>query len=227
MDRHAPLDSRVHSAVLTTIVARGHAPGLAEIAAALGEGTASIAESLRRIEANHGLVLHPGSVDVWIAHPFSLSPTAVWVASGARGWWSPCLWCATGVVALAAPDATLRVRLGGEAEDLSIRFSGGRPVDDGLVVHFPVPPRDAWANFCALVLPFRSEAEVDAWCARHALAKGAVVPLSQVADLGRAWYGRHLDVTWVKWSVPEAREIFESVGLTGPFWRLPGADGRF
>lgn len=124
----------------------------------------------------------------------------------------------------------MRVRLGGESEDVSLRFSGGSPADGWLVVHFPVPPRDAWTNvvnFCSLVLPFRSEADVEGWCARHAVAKGAVVPLSQVADLGRAWYGRHLAEDWVKWTVPEAQHIFESVGLTGRFWRLQSVGERF
>ena len=43
----------------------------------------------------------------------------------------------------------------------------------------------------------------------------------------RAWYGRHLDDDWTKWTVDEARALFERFGLTGPTWALPGAAGRF
>jgi hypothetical protein len=175
-------------------------------------------------------VLHPSTTDVWIAHPFSLSPTAVAVATETMTWWAPCLWCAGGIVALAAPNATIHTRLAGEIEPLEIRTREGELATEDLLVHFALPPRDAWANvvhWCSTVLPFRREDEVDGWCARHRLARGRTLPLRHVLRLGRAWYGRHLARDWVKWTTSEAREIFRSVGLTGEFWSLPETDERF
>ncbi len=229
MAEHQPIDSRVHHRVLRTILDRGNAPSASELSSALATPEAEIRASLRRLAENHGLVLHPASDDVWIAHPFSLSPTAVWVASRERGWWAPCLWCAMGISALCGDDATVRVRLGGEADEVVLRIGSGT-VEPDVLVHFPIPPRDAWTNvvhFCASVQPFRSEPEVDAWCARHRLPRGQVIPARQVLALARVWYGRHLDEAWVKWTVPEAGAIFEGVGLTGPFWALPGAGERY
>lgn len=230
MPTHLAIDSFVHHRVIHGIVQRGVAPTVAELAHALGSPPGDIEDSLRRLADNHGLVLHPHSLDIWIAHPFSLSPTAVWVAGGTRGWWAPCLWCAFGVVALAAPSAAIHCRLGGESRELVLRVRDGRLLDDELFVHFPVPPRHAWANvhhFCSMVLPFQDEAEVDAWCERHGLPRGAVVPIAQVHELGREWYGSHLDEQWAKWTVAEARAIFGRAGLTGEFWTLPAAEGRF
>ena len=221
-------DGRVHAEVLRRIVESGRAPTLVELAAALPGD--DVAAALRRLHVGHGLVLHPKSTEVWIAHPFSLSPTAVWVASARAGWWAPCIWCAMGIVTLAAPTATIHARLGGEATSVSIATRDGRLLDEELVVHFALPPRDAWHNvvhFCATVLPFRDADEVDAWCARHGLRKGEVVPIARVLDLGRAWYARHLDVDWKKWTVAEAQAIFDQVGLRGPFWRLPPSHRRF
>src|SRR4051812_42881805 len=111
--KHLPLDSRVHHGVLRSIVRRRFAPTTEELAASLEVPRADVEESLRRLHESHGLVLHPASFDVWIAHPFSLSPTAVWVDARDRGWWAPCLWCAFGIVTLAAPDATIHVRAAG------------------------------------------------------------------------------------------------------------------
>jgi hypothetical protein len=224
------LDARVHHGVLRAIVEDGHAPAAAELGDRLGVSVAEIDASLRRLHDGHGLVLHPGSTTVWIAHPFSLSPTATWVASAGGGWWAPCVWCAMGIVALAAPDATLHTRLGGEAEELRLAIRAGRPVGEDLVVHFALPPRDAWSNvihYCATVLAFRSAADVDAWCVRHRLPRGAVVSMAQVVELGRAWYGKHLDPAWRKWTMQEAQVIFERVGLSGEFWRLPSSEGAF
>lgn len=230
MPVHLPIDSRTHHHVMAGIVRDGHAPGLDELARALDCAPAAAEDSLRRLHANHGLVLHPERPDVWIAHPFSLSPTSTWLAAGDRGWWTPCLWCGSGVVAVAAPDCTIHARIAGEAEPLALEVRGGAPLRDDLVVHFSVPPRDAWTHVvhhCAALLPFRSADDVTAWTRRHRIARGAVVPLAQVFALGRAWYGRYLDEDWRKWTIAEARDIFASVGLTGPFWALPDADRPF
>jgi hypothetical protein len=71
--------------------------------------------------------------------------------------------------------------------------------EDDIVTHFAVPLRSAWDNvhhYCATVLPFRSEEDVDAWSRRHAIPKGAVVPIAQVAELARVRYGKHADHDW-------------------------------
>lgn len=206
----------------------GAAPSLPELAAALGLSVEGAADVLRRLEDIHGIVLHPGTTDPWVIHPFSLSPTATWVASGDRGWWAPCTWCAFGVATLAGGRCTLHLRLGGEGEDLDVDTADGRSLETDLVVHFAIRPRDAWANVhhhCAMVLPFRSEPDIDAWCERHRLPRGEAVPIATVASLARAWYGRHADPDWRKWTMAEAAEVFRSVGLVGEFWELPTTGG--
>jgi len=223
------MEDRVHHHVLESFVRRGYPSSVSEIATALEVTEAQVAEAMRRLHDGHGLVLHPDSLDVWIAHPFSASPTAVWVAEGSSGWWAPCMWCALGIAGLAAPDATIHVRLGGEHEPADIRLRNGVVASD-LVVHFAIPPRDAWTNvvhFCSTVLPFRSAESVALWCERHRITQGAIVPIAQALDLARAWYGRHLDRHWRKWTVQEAQAIFDAVGLTGEFFRLPVSDGSF
>jgi hypothetical protein len=224
------IDGRAHHEVISTIVRRGFPPTLEELARALAVSRDEAAAALRGLHDGHGLVLHPGSTEVWIAHPFSASPTAVWVAAGERGWWAPCLWCAMGIVALAAPEATIHTRYAGEHEAVAVEVRGGEVVSGNFVVHFALPPRDAWRNvvhWCATVLPFRRAGDVAPWCERHGLLLGAVVPAAQVAALGRAWYGRHLDEDWRKWTVAEAQAIFEEVGLRGELWRLPISDEPF
>jgi GNAT superfamily N-acetyltransferase len=222
------LDGRVHHHVISSFVERGFASTAAEIAAALSLDQVRVEASLRRLHDGHGLVLHPASSEVWIAHPFSSSPAGVFVRAGERGWWAPCLWCGMGIASLAAQPATLLAHYGGEDElaRLELHAIEASPV----VVHFATPPRDAWNNvvhWCATVQPFRRAEDVEAWCARHRVPRGVIVPLEQVLRLGRVWYGRHLAEDWKKWSLEEAQAIFESVGLTGEFWRLPTSPGTF
>jgi len=216
---------RVHHLIVRSFVDRGVAPSLAELSRELGSDAAPVLDELA---AAHGVVLHPGTHEVWIAHPFSASPTAVWVDRGDRGWWAPCLWCALGIVTLAAPRATIHTRFGGEAEPCVLEIADA--IAPAISVHFAYPARDAWHNvvhWCASVLPFRDAAAVPIWCARHAIPRGDIVPGDRVLALARAWYGRHLDEDWRKWTTTEAQQIFASVGLTGAHWALPSSPERF
>ena len=226
-----PLDSLVHHAVLDAIVATGAAPAAGAIALALDEDVAEIEAALDRLHAAHALVLHPGSRAIWIAHPFSLSPTGTWVQAGARGWWAPCLWCAFGIHSvLGDDDVDIHTRIAGEAEELRIELRGRALSAPSLLAHFALPPRRAWDNvvhFCAMLLPFRSERDIDAWSARHGLPRGVAVPLPQLLALARAWYGRHLARDWTKPTADEAEAIFASVGLAGDHWQIPGGGRSF
>ena len=239
------MDGRVHHEVLSTFVRLGRPPSLDELSRALALSPEDATAALRRLHDGHGLVLHPGAADVWIAHPFSASPTAAWVAAGARGWWAPCMWCASGIVALAAPTSTIHARYAGEHEAAAIEVRAGAAsasasaaspsasaasASDDLVVHFALPPRDAWRNvvhWCSTVLPFRNAADVDSWCERHGLPRGAVLPWTQVLALGRAGYGRPHDRDWRKHPLGAAQAIFDAGGHTRDFWRLPVSDRPF
>jgi Alkylmercury lyase len=203
----------VHFAIMQSFVAHGHPPARAAL-----DGAA-----LDALAAEHGVVLHP-SGEVWIAHPFSASPTATWVDRGDRGWWAPCLWCALGIVTLCAPHATIHARLGGERAPIAIEAS------TDVVIHFPIPARAAWDNvvhWCASVQPFACAEDVAPWAARHAMPVGAIVPIAQVRALAARWYGRHLDRDWKKWTLAEAQAHFDAVGLTGDHWRLPTGTQRY
>ncbi len=229
----AEIDGRVHAQVMASFVDHGAPPTAAQLAASLDLEPDVIAGSLRRLHAGHGLVLHPDSLAIWIAHPFSSSPTSVCVTADDRTWWAPCMWCAAGVLSLieptpGGPHALVHARWRGEHEPLVL---GADAAIDPLI-HFAMPPRDAWSNvvhWCATVQPFKSAADVDEWCERHALPRGEAVPWSQVRALGRAWYdeSHYLSPTWRKWTTRQASAIFESVGLRSPFWLLPESDETF
>lgn len=88
----------------------------------------------------------------------------------------------------------------------------------------------AWDNVtstCSTMLVFDAPASVDRWCTRHAIPRGDVQPLPTVWAFAQAWYGRHLDHDWTKWTTDEARALFARVGLTGPTWALPATTARF
>ena len=211
------------------MIDRGRPALLWEMAGELETSIPALLQSLRRLEANHGYVPPPGTVDPWVIHPFSTTPTLFYVFGSDRGWWAPCIWCAFGVAVLVGGEVRISTTLGGETEPCVIAFDGSVS-PSGLVAHFPIKVADAWDNVhrhCASTLVFESEREIDEWCDRHGIQKGEIVPLQTVADLAKAWYGRHLDPEWVKPTAAEAQAVFATVGLTSEHWHLPGGDERF
>ncbi len=220
--------SAVHTALIQGLLADGRCPNHNQLAHALGVEEHSLAALLHELAAMHGVVLHPHEPECWVVHPFSTTPTLHWVSADKSGWWAPCVWCAFGIATLAGGDVQIHTRLGAEAEPLVLRVKDGYPDAEHseVVVHFSMPPRAAWDNIhkhCALVLPFRNAGEVQTWCARHGHAYGEAVPLQNVAQLARTWYGTYARAGWRKWTVEQAQEIFHAAGLTSAFWQLGGS----
>jgi hypothetical protein len=70
------------------------------------------------------------------------------------------------------------------------------------------------------MLLFRSEEEIDDWCARHERPRGGIVRAGRLHELARRWYGDRLDPGWRPRAAQESQAILSAVGLVGPFWDL-------
>ena len=215
--------------LLTRMIAeRGHAPSNAELAAAAGVDVASAEASLQRLHDTHSLLLHPHKCAPWVVHPFALSAGSCWVDVGAYrgpelGYWANCLWCAFGIVAATGKKAVVATQYGGERITAAWRFSEGELLDPHGIFHLSTPAARWWDNVifaCASFQPFKREADVDSWCERHAMPRGAVMTVEALWNFARDWYGDYLREPWRKRSPGQVRALFERHGLTGPFWQI-------
>ena len=68
------------------------------------------------------------------------------------------------------------------------------------------------------MLVFRSEAHVDRWLAGR--PRGAVIPITKLAELATAWWGDRLAPDWQPHTREQNQAILNGLGLTGEFWRL-------
>ena len=68
------------------------------------------------------------------------------------------------------------------------------------------------------MLLFRSEAHVDRWLGER--DKGAVVPITKLAELAAAWWTDRLSPDWQPHTREQNQAILDGVGLTGSFWSL-------
>jgi hypothetical protein len=210
--------------LLTRIIAeRGHAPSPAELAAAAGTDEEAVLAALRRLHNAHALLLHPFKPEPWAVHPFALAPGGCWVETAERGYWANCLYCGLGIAAALGRDAAITARLGGEGETAVYRVRNGMLTDTDGVFHLSTPAAFWWDNVifaCSTFQPFRDEAEIDPWCVRHRLPRGAVMTLDALWLFASDWYGKYLQEPWRKRSIDEVRALFARHRLTGSFWEV-------
>ena len=216
-------DQDLRGLLARMIAERGHAPDIADLAAASGTDAGQVEQALRRLHDAHALLLHPHKCEPWVVHPFALSAGSCWVETPARGYWANCLWCGLGIAAALKADAAITTRLGGESETVRYQVSNGQLIETDNLFHLPVPAAHWWDNVifaCASFQPFADEADIDPWCERHAMARGAVLTLDRLWPFARDWYGGCLQEQWRKRSPDEIRTLFAAHGLTGRFWEI-------
>lgn len=220
----------LHFSILKHFVDHGHAPTRATLVEMFDASPAAVVEALRVLADDHGVVLHPHEPEIWVIHPFSTAPTPFIVRFQERNWWGNCAWCSLGIAAiLGGHHVTIQTTLGAEGRPITIHIDDHRVRED-LLVHFPIPMTRAWDNViftCSTMLVFGDEPSIDLWSAQHALPRGDAQPIQKIYAFARVWYGRHLDLTWRKWSAAEAHDIFQQFGLSGPIWDLPQTKDRF
>ena len=142
---HQPMNhSTLHAAIIGSFLERERPPTLQELAAHFGCDEPTARAGLRALAEYHGVVLHPTTDEIWVAHPFSAAPTTFVVRAGGKTWWGNCAWCSLGVVALAGGTATIETRIGALEAPVTIRIESGTLRDTEYVVHFPIPMHQAW-----------------------------------------------------------------------------------
>lgn len=223
-------NSNLHYAVIKHIVDKGYAPDVEALSKILSSDSETVIKSLYELQEYHGAVLHPHKPQIWVIHPFSLAPTNFAVRTNTGLWWGNCAWCSLGVAALLKEDVTITTTYGAHGEKVEIKIREGKILNEDLLIHFPIPMKNAWDNViytCSTMLVFKNESQIDEWVNRHQIPKGDVQPISRVWEFSKEWYGNHLNPEWKKWTMQEAKEIFTRHQLRHEVWRLEEGSGRF
>ncbi|HYV99440.1 MAG TPA: organomercurial lyase [Gemmatimonadaceae bacterium] len=217
-------DLEVRGALTRAIAELGYAPSNDALATRVGCDLPTLENHLRRLHATHSLLLHPGTAVPWVVHPFALAPGSCWVETPRHGYWANCLYCAFGIAAAVDSDAVITTRYGGESETVQYAVRRGLGAEESAdIFHLSTPPARWWDNVvfaCSTFQPFRSDADVERWCERHALPRGATMSVAALWNFASSWYGNYLAQPWHKRTPAEANALFARHGLTGEFWDL-------
>ena len=141
------LDSEIRLWVYQYFVDACGAPSPIEIAANFRLIPVQVEHALHRLQTEaDALVRIPGSSYIWMAEPFSAVPTSFLVRSGARQWWSNCIWDGLAILALLCLDGTVSTACPSSGQPLLVTVADGALVNPRGVVHFVVPARDWWRD---------------------------------------------------------------------------------
>lgn len=142
----AEFDRQVRYSIYSFFVRAGQAPTVADVALQLDAPFPAVEESFRRLGAAKTIALAPGSVYIWMAHPFSALPTAYPVKTAQGHYWANCAWDALGIPAMLGTDSETVTRCPASGAELTLGVTNGKVHASGGVIHFAVPPRQFWEN---------------------------------------------------------------------------------
>ena len=223
-------NSNLHFTILQEIIDNGFAPNVSELSKILSATENEIIKGLHDLQEYHGVVLHPNEPKVWVIHPFSLSPTNFYVKTQNGEWWGNCAWCSLGVAALLKDDVIIITTITAETKQIEIIIIDGEIQEKNYFIHFPIPMKNAWDNViytCSNMLVFENETQIEEWTKKHNISKGDIQPIEKIWNFSKKWYGNHLNPNWKKWTIEEAKEIFNEFDLKNKIWQLEDSNERF
>ncbi len=223
-------NSLLHHILIKETIESGYAPDVSWLTNYFQSSQEEVEKALLALQEYHGVVLHPNEFKVWVVHPFSLSPTNFYIKSGKGQWWGNCAWCSLGVAALIQTDLTIYTTIGAEGKSIEIHIESGRVLEENLLIHFPISMENAWDNVvytCSNMLVFENEKQIENWSQRHNIPKGDAQPIQKIWEFSKKWYGNHLAKDWKKWTIKEAKEMFDEFDLNHEVWQIEESERRF
>jgi hypothetical protein len=134
----AERDWRVRGAVYKHFVATARSPSVTDLEHALGLTATEVAASLRTLDALHHIALAPGSLNVWMANPFSSSPTEYAADTPNGRYWTNCAWDALGVPAILGIDSWTQTRCQETGTPIAFGVRDGALIAGDEVIHIAV-----------------------------------------------------------------------------------------
>lgn len=135
----APVSLRVF--VYETLIETGRAPDAAAIGARFGVTADDARQAIRTAGIGKTLLAHPATGDIWMAGPFSATPTSYRVVGRRTSWWANCAWDMLGIPVIVGEAVEIRTTCTDCGAPLRITVdprTGPDPDAKG-IVHFLVP----------------------------------------------------------------------------------------
>jgi hypothetical protein len=214
-------------AVYLRLAATGAAPSVPTLADLVDADEDEVVEGLADLAAGRHVVLGHDGFTVVLAHPFATIPLGFSVMGAHTLWWGGCAWDSFAIPHLVDDEPEVLVATTcpacGAAHAWTVGVDGPPPGEQ--LAHFLVPVSTMWddvVHTCGNQRIFCGRSCIDSWLASTGHHEGSVLDLATLWRLASHWYDGRLERGYTRREPTEARAYFESVGLRGEFWGLPG-----
>jgi hypothetical protein len=200
---------------------RGDPPSPDEVAAEFGIEPPRALDALRALHDAHLLVLDEGGRTIVMAHPWSAVPLGFVVVGERVKWWGGCAWDSFAIPALVGETCMVATHCPGCGRALALDVRPDEPPATELVAHFLVPIPRMWDDVmfaCGHQSLFCSEEHVGRWLRETRNPRGVLLDMRTLWLLATRWYAGRLTRDYRRRTPDEARALFQSLGLEGPFW---------
>src|SRR5215468_9414197 len=85
MIEQSKLEAAIHHYLVRGLIDHGFAPDIGTLQKMVKADATTVRNGLKRLEASHSLVCHPGSASPWVIHPFLAQPHRHVGADGSAG----------------------------------------------------------------------------------------------------------------------------------------------
>ncbi len=222
------VDRDVRKFVFDFFLENAFAPSAQEVAGRLDLSLPAIMDALERLDQAHHLKLLEGTSRILMAFPFSAisTPYRVTRKNGQR-YFANCAWDSIAFHAMLNEPVLIESFCDRCEASLAFRLEGGKGISIGQPlprVRLALPAAEWWKDItrtCANTMVFLGPEE----SGRQSGALGdsedpGIVTVDQVYRMSVPIYSGKLRLEYERPPPSVIQSTFESLGLTGPFWRL-------
>jgi len=201
------------------------APPLEEVMQRFGLSRKEAFSVFRELEADHHILLVPGTQRILMANPYSAVSTPFRVHIGSKRYFANCAWDTVALHVMLGEDARVESFCHHCAEPIGISLSKGRPKSSkpASPLIFLSMPVARWyenlINTCSNnMIYFSSRDHMDSWLAENAPLSGEALTVEKMAEVCKPLAKGRMDLDWQRPPKDELMAYWDALGMTSSFW---------
>lgn len=182
---------------------------------------------LKEVEADHHILLVPGTQRILMANPYSGVTTPFRVYVGGKRYFSNCAWDTVPMHIMLEMDARVESYCHHCAEriDISLRHGkvvSGEPEEPMIFLSIPVSKwYDNLINTCSNnMVYFSSRSHMQEWLKNNPRLKGEALTVEKMTDVSRPLSQGRTRLDFHRPSNEQLMGYWESIGISGEFWKF-------
>lgn len=185
-------------------------------------------KALLDLESAHHIFLVPGTQRILMAWPFSsaATPFRVKLATEKREYFANCAWDAVAFHVMLRKEQSIVSYCHHCAEEIKISLKDQKQVPSSSsnpLVYLALPAAKWWENILSTcsnnMVFFSSHEHLTDW-SKSSGAIGEALTIEQTLKLSVPFYHKKMSIDYVRPSRDETIALFQSLHLTGDFWKI-------